>query len=90
MSPPRPLWVGCNSELLPNLPEVVQIWYLSQINLSPTSFTVVVVETLNRAKQIASERGKENITVMVELAIAKMAKQIQAAEALKYDNVFVD
>lgn len=54
-------------------------------NFSSTIFAVVA-ETLNRAKATASECGKENITVMFDLAIAKTVWQIQAAKAPQYNK----
>ena len=74
--------VGQNSELLFNEPRVIKIWYLPQINLSPTSFAEVD-ETLIRVKIIASGCGRENVTVTFYLTFAKMAWQIKVAELTK-------
>ena len=64
------------------------IWYLPQINISPTS-SAVVRETMKRAQRMAVECNKENIAVTYDLAIAKMAMEIQVEEAPQFDNVFV-
>ena len=76
-----PMWVGWNAMLSPAVSDLQQnIWYLPQINESPTSISVVV-ETLKRAKIIAEECGKQNI--------AKIDLQIQAEESPTYDKIFV-
>ena len=83
-----PMWVGWNSDLIPRDDNTQKIWYLPQINMSPTSHAVVV-ETLKKALRIATECHKKSIVVTYDLAIAKMAYQIQAEEKPKFDSVFV-
>lgn len=56
--------------------------------MSPTS-SAVVAETLKMAKIIAQETNQEVITVTYDLAVAKMAYQIQSTEAPTYNNVFI-
>ena len=46
-------------------------------------------ETMKRAIQIADECSKENIAVTYDLAIAKIALQLQFEERPKYDRLFV-
>eukprot|EP00794_Sanderia_malayensis_P002176 gene2176-2472_t len=58
------------------------------INMSPTSHAVVA-ETLKRSMQIATECGKQGIVVTYDLAIAKIAMQIQDEEMPLYDKVFI-
>ena len=54
-----PMWVGWNSIFSAENTEVIQkVWYLPQINESPT-LTAVVAETLNVAQRTASECGKD-------------------------------
>ena len=65
-----------------------KIYYLPQINLSPTSNTVVI-ETLKIAQRIAEKTKKEEICVTYDLAIAKMALQIQAEESPRFDNTLI-
>ena len=69
-----PMWVGWNSMLIPKDDHLQKIWYLPQINQSPTS-TAVVLETMKRSLCIASESGKQSIAVTYDLAIAKLAMQ---------------
>ena len=84
-----PLWTGCNSLAFNDKTSVQKVWYLPQINQSPTT-TAVVAETMNRALKIADESGRKSIAVTYDLAIAKVAMQIQATETPKYDNLFVN
>ena len=55
---------------------------------SPTS-TSVIAETLKRPQKVAEECNKYNISVTYDLAIAKVAMQLQAEEKPTYDNVFI-
>ena len=55
---------------------------------SPTS-TAVVKETMKRAQQLAVECGKCEITLTNDLAIAKMAMEIQIEEVPTSNNIFV-
>ena len=83
-----PTWTGWNSRLHKASINHQQIFYLPQINHSPTSYAVVR-ETLNRSLKIAEESNKDSINVTFDLAIAKMAMQIQDEERPKYDKVFI-
>lgn len=85
---PVPMWAGWNSLLIPKTGYIHKIWYLPQINESPTSRSVVA-ETMKRSLNIAAEGGRETIAVTYDLAIAKLAMQIQAEETPKYDAIFV-
>ena len=83
-----PMWVGWNSMLIPRDESLQKVWYLPQINMSPTSHSVVR-ETMRRSQCIANECGKTSIVVSYDLAIAKIAMQIQAEESPKFDDIFV-
>ena len=86
---PITMWVGWNAKHSPVESYIKEkIWYLPQINHSPTS-TAVVKETMQRAQKLATELKKQAISVTYDLAIAKMAMEIQAEEAPKFDNVFI-
>lgn len=65
-----------------------KIWYLPPINLSPTSLSVVA-ETLNIAQQVACECKNYYLYMTYDLAIAKIAFQIQSTESPKYNNLFI-
>ena len=66
------MWAGWNAKYSPQNKTTQKIWYLPQINQSPTS-TSVVAETMRRSLRIASEGQKENIYVTCDLAVAKLA-----------------
>ena len=82
------MWVGWNSRIQPGEDTCQKVWYLPQIDLSPTSNTVVA-ETLNIAQRNAKDTERDEISVTYDFAIAKLAMQIRAAESPRYDNVFV-
>lgn len=83
-----PMWVGWNSFYSKDSEATEQVWYLPQINLSPTP-CAVAKETLKRSQTMAIECKRKNICVTYDLAIAKMALEIQTKEAPTSDNVFV-
>jgi hypothetical protein len=83
-----PVSVGWNAKVFPNKKQLQKVWYLPQINQSPTS-TAAAAEKMGRAQGIVNESKKESISVTYDLAIAKVAMQIQAEESPKFDNVFV-
>ena len=84
-----PMWVGWNamSTALPKTP-IQKVWYLPQINQSPTS-NAVVRETMKRSVQLASECAKPAIAVTYDLAIAKIAMRIQENESPTFDMLFI-
>ena len=61
---------------------------MENINLPPTRLDVVA-ETLRRTQKVAEECGDQTVVVTYDLAIAKLALQIQATEAPQYDNIFI-
>ena len=84
----HPMWIGWSSNLIPSDDCTREIWYLPQINQSPTSYAVVR-QTMKKLSKISSECGKHNIAVTYDLAIAKLDLQIQAEESPEFDNIFV-
>ena len=85
------MWTGWNSKGVSDNSrgDQQQIWYLPQINASPTS-TTVVIEALRRTLQIAAESQLSSISLTCDLAIAKLAYQIQATEASDFDIIFIN
>ena len=83
-----PLWVGWNAKISGSDEVCQNIWYLQQIEMSSTSNTAVV-HTMKVAQSMAKEMGKPEIAVTYDLAIAKLAMQIQAEKSLKFDNLFI-
>ena len=84
-----PSWTGWNSRISTSSDHIHKVWYMPQINQSPIQHAVVA-ETLNRSLTMAREAGRETIAVTYDLAIAKMALQIEKQEAPKYDAVFIN
>ena len=85
-----PMWVGWNSQNTVSVHDEKQhIAYLPQINHSPTSSSVVK-KTMEIALKIAKECQKKEIAVTYDLAIAKVAMQIQAEEAPMFDKLFIN
>ena len=60
---------------------------MQHIKLQPTG-NDVVKETLRRSKIVTSECNEPYALVTYDLAVAKIAKQIQATEKPLFDNVF--
>lgn len=68
---------------------VQKIGYLPNLNMSPTSDSVVQ-KTLKMAQDIARECNQEHIIVTYDLAIAAKAYKIQATMSPAFDNVFIN
>jgi hypothetical protein len=86
--PDTPMWVGWNSKFLKDSSQTQKIWYLPQINESPTSNSVVL-QTMKTSLEIAEEADQNFICVTYDLAIAKIAIKIQEEEAPTYDKIFI-
>ena len=80
------MWVGWNSSYGSREESMQKVWYLKQMNESPT-LTSVVAETLKESQKVAEECNKYSISVTYDLAIAKVAMQLEAEEKPTYDNV---
>ena len=80
------MWVEWNSLQTPDKNDAQEnVYYLPQINPS----TTIVRETLKRTQQVAAEFNMTSISVTYDLAIAKIALEIQAEERPQYDNIFI-
>lgn len=77
--PSTPMWVGFNSLIFLDESIKQKISYLTTINLSPTN-TAVVQETMIQSQKIAEECQELYIQVTYDLAITKIALQIQSTE----------
>lgn len=86
--PNLPMWVGYNRLISfgNNTKQIVS--YLTPINASSTN-TSVILETMKQSQRICEEVDQSSIQVTYDLAIAKVALQIQATEAPKFDNIFI-
>ena len=86
--PNVPMWVGFNSRINDHDSPQQIISYLTPINASPTN-TSIVLQTMEQSKKIAEDLQQPSIQVTYDLAIAKVALQIQASEKPTFDNLFI-
>lgn len=86
--PNTPMWIGFNSLIFKDMSPTQKISYLTTINLSPTS-TSVVLETMKQSQKVALECNEKYMQVTYDLAITKVALQIQATEKPRFDNLFI-
>ena len=70
-----PAWVGWNAIRDNKQGTQQKIWYLQQINESPTSYSIVF-ETMRRFSEIAKECNRDSIAVTYDLAIVKIVLKI--------------
>lgn len=86
--PKVPMWVGFNSVISDDAHPKQKISYLTPINSSPTNKSVVL-ETMKQSQKICQDLQQTSIQVTYDLAIAKVALQIQATEKPTFDNLFI-
>ncbi|CAH1173831.1 unnamed protein product [Phaedon cochleariae] len=86
--PETPMWVGFNSLIYKDTAPTQKLCYLTTINASPTDKSVVL-ETMKQSQQVARECGEKYMQVTYDLAITKIALQIQCTEKPRYDNLFI-
>ncbi|CAG4994332.1 unnamed protein product [Parnassius apollo] len=84
-----PMWLGYNCKIGIDESKIQTVEYLSPINESPTSLAVVQ-ETLNIAKEIAKNCNQQQIIATYDLAIAKLAMQIQHTKNPEFDEIFIN
>lgn len=94
------MWLLSHSDQIPNIPDWLgfnalhtqdkfprqKVTYLTPINMSPT----VVAKTLEMCLGVCGETGQQYIAVTYDLAIAKMALNIQMDESPKFDNIVIN
>lgn len=73
------MWVGFNSKIIEDLSIRQKVSYLTPINISPTNISVVY-ETMRQSQIIAQECDQKYMQVSYDLAIVKVAYQIQSTE----------
>ncbi|CAH2103948.1 unnamed protein product [Euphydryas editha] len=86
--PNVPMWVGFNSLLVDNNSPKQIVSYLTPINESPTNKSVVL-ETMKQSQKICKEVNQSSIQVTYDLAIAKVALEMQATYKPDLDNLFI-
>ena len=82
-----PMWLGWNS-LSKTVPIKQRVCYMKHIQLPPTR-TDVVKETMKRSQAVSKDCGQQFTVVTYDLAIAKVAKQLQSTEAPEFDDMFI-
>ena len=82
------MWHGWNSLHEVDINPKQKVFYMKSIRLPPTR-NDVVKETLRRSQILAHECNEDHALVTYDLAVAKIAKQIQDAEKPQFDNVFI-
>ena len=83
------MWHGWNSLKEVDINPQQKVFYMQHIKLPPTR-NDVVKETLKRSQTVAVEEcGEKYALVTYDLAVAKIAKQIQASDSPDFDNVFI-
>ena len=83
------MWIGFSCCTTINDSEIQNIQCLTPINSSSTSYSVVR-ETRFQASRIAEECQQAEIICTYDLAIAKIAKQIQVSVSPKFDHAFIN
>lgn len=83
-----PMWVGFNHKIIQDNSAKQKISYLTPINASPTNPSVVY-ETMRRSQQIARECQQTYMQVTYDLAITKIAYQIQSVEKPNFNDLFI-
>ncbi|KAG5864968.1 hypothetical protein JTB14_017048, partial [Gonioctena quinquepunctata] len=78
-----------NCKIINDRSKIQTVEYLSPVNDSPTS-RAVVQETLNIAKKVAQNCHQEQIIATYDLAIAKLAMQIQYTQKPEFDTIFIN
>ena len=82
-----PLWPGWNSKLTEPMQYTQKVWYLPQINQSPTNHSVVA-ETLRRSLQIAQEAKKNSIVVTYDWPLQKPQCKFKKKNP-KYSTIYL-
>ncbi|GFX58424.1 hypothetical protein TNCV_320061 [Trichonephila clavipes] len=83
-----PMWTGFNSKIMIDDSPQQLISYLTPINESPTS-NAVVLATMQQCISVLQELSQEYMQVTYDLAIAKIALQIQATENNTFQKLFI-
>ena len=83
-----PMWHGWNYLHEIDINPEQNVLYMQHIELPPTR-NDVVKETMRRSQIVSAACHQEYTVVAYDLAVAKLAKQIQDAESPEFDKVFV-
>ena len=86
--PNTPMWVGFNNLIYDDTTSKQRVSYLTTVNLSPSN-KAVVRHTMLKGLQVAEERNENYMQITYDLAIAKIALQIQCEEKPLFDKLFI-
>lgn len=86
--PKTPMWIGYYSMLYDDKSSQQKVSYTTTINESPTK-PVVVLKTLDISEQTRIECNQQYMEVTYDLAIAKIAFQLQYVERPRFDKIFI-
>ena len=82
-------WNGWNAEKHVETCPKQRVCYMKPIPLPPPTRADAIKETLNQTDSVRRSCDQEYIPYFADLAVAKIAKQIQSQESPTYDNVFI-
>ena len=83
-----PMWAGWNTQWYPEPIKKQVVCCMKNIRLPPTRQDVVK-ETLKWSQAVAKECGDKYAIVTYDLAVAKIARQIQTQNSPKFDECFI-
>lgn len=83
-----PMWTGFNSQIMTDDSPRQLISYLTPINDSPTNNSVVLA-TMQQCMSVLQELNQEYMQVTYDLAIAKIALQLQTTEGNTFQKLFI-
>ena len=83
-----PMWAGWNTQQYPESIKKKVVCYMQNIRL-PRGREDVVKETLKRSQVVAKECGAEYAIVTYDLAVAKIARQVQIQNFPNFDDCLI-
>lgn len=83
-----PMWVGFNNLIYKDECPTQKVSYLTTINSSSTNISVVL-HTMLEDQRVAEECSEEYMQITYDLAIAKIALQLQSTENPNFNNLFI-
>ena len=83
-----PMWTEWNSLHVVDENPKQTVCYMDHIQ-QPATRLDVVKETLKRSQSVSKACGEEFTLITYDLAVAKIAKQLQCAESPTFDDIFI-
>ena len=82
------MWAGWNTQRYPEPIKKQVVCYMQNIKLPPTREDVMK-EPLKRSQVVAKECGDKYAIIIYDLAVAKIARQVQIQHSPKFDDCFI-